>query len=494
MAIPLISTCRVTITLNIRENDAARDEKKTCGFHLTRSKWDPYPWVGYVEHGSIADVAGLKTGDCLLQIDQVDVVGLRVKDIASLIRKESSGSVINLQIWRIEENNNNGEKKQYNGNESGTALAGPLPILMGKFLKAISKIVDILECPVCLETATSPISQCVHGHILCATCRIKTLRCPVCRVRLGRGRCLIADEIQQSIGEAFDNDYNYDREIAFNNKEINNHSNHSLKQKLFGKVSLKSYDEPESHVKKYKTSFFRLFRGGFGRAVSADNLMTSNEKEKCHENDPTRVGFTGLGELTRGNRTKSASTGELCVGNERRSMINDNGQTSKSSVPLTPSWGGSMESISNNNLFLCPLSMQSECRESLTQHRLAEHLGYVHNYRNQMHFYGSNAIIPVSLSSHSYVIYIFHHAEQLFIFQYENGSAWMIGTGVNPMKWILHAWTDNKIKFKLERQVLKINDATHEKFSSHQAHLPSNDHSIDFIHIEIISLQCDGLL
>lgn len=40
--------------------DLARNEKKTCGFHLTRSKWDPYPWVGFVEQGSIADVAGLK--------------------------------------------------------------------------------------------------------------------------------------------------------------------------------------------------------------------------------------------------------------------------------------------------------------------------------------------------------------------------------------------------------------------------------------------------
>jgi len=33
---------------------------KSCGFHLTKSKWDPYPWVGYVENNSPADLAGLK--------------------------------------------------------------------------------------------------------------------------------------------------------------------------------------------------------------------------------------------------------------------------------------------------------------------------------------------------------------------------------------------------------------------------------------------------
>ncbi|XP_063980165.1 uncharacterized protein LOC135164071 [Diachasmimorpha longicaudata] len=494
MAVPLITTCRLTITLNIRGDNPAEDDKKTCGFHLTRSKWDPYPWVGYVEHGSIADVAGLKAGDCLLQIDQVDVVGLRIKDIALLIKKECSGSMINLQIWRNEESNNisnNSRKKQYDGNESGTALAGPLPTLMGKFLKAISKIVDILECPVCLETATSPISQCVHGHILCGPCRTKTLRCPVCRVRLGQGRCLAADEIQQSIGEAFDNDDNYARAVAVN-EEKNDHTNRSLKEKLFGKISRKSYEETQSYVKKNKGPFFKLFKVGFDRAVSADNLMISNEEKKCNESDRARVIFKGVGESARGSRAKSASTSELC-NNRERGMMNDDGETGKLSVPLTPSWGGSMESLSNNNTFLCPLSMQSDCREPLTHDRVAQHLGYVHNYRNQMHFYGNNATIPISSSSRSYTIHVFHYVEQLFIFQYENGVACVIGTGTNPMKWILHAWSFNKKKIELERQVLRINDAAHENLSSHQGHLPDVD-SIDIIRIEIIPVECGELL
>lgn len=37
--------------------------------------------------------------------------------------------------------------------------------------------------------------QCVNGHIVCEKCRWKILKCPTCRVQLGRGRCLIADKI-----------------------------------------------------------------------------------------------------------------------------------------------------------------------------------------------------------------------------------------------------------------------------------------------------------
>lgn len=207
-----------------------------------------------------------RTGDCLLQIDQVDIVGLRVKDIAALIKKElGDGSNINLQIWRsYDEENNTGGK--VDGNQDAAALSGPLPILIRKFIKAVSRIVSILECPVCLETAPSPVSQCVHGHILCASCRTKTLRCPVCRVRLGQGRCLIADEIHRNIKEAFD-----EGKIAVNG------NNSSLREKLFGKRQLKSYDTNGdtkgpihgSEVlkgnpgvkKKYKIPFSRLLRG-----------------------------------------------------------------------------------------------------------------------------------------------------------------------------------------------------------------------------------------
>uniref|UniRef100_A0A0C9R0A4 SINAT5 protein n=1 Tax=Fopius arisanus TaxID=64838 RepID=A0A0C9R0A4_9HYME len=436
-----------------------------------------------------------RTGDCLLQIDQVDIVGLRVQEIASLIRKESSGGVINLQVWRSEGNDSQTRKK-LNGTE-GAALTGPLPILIRKFLKAVSAIVNILECPVCLETAASPISQCVHGHILCSPCRTKTFRCPVCRVRLGQGRCLIADEIQRSIREAFDDDHS---KIPVN-ESVNIPPNHSLKQKLFGVISSKSYDEPENYIKKYKSQFSRLFRGGFDRAVSADNLTINFEnfieKDKS-QTHTAQAAFKRLGELTKADRTKSASTGEL-RDNKRVLKNNESSGELKTSqsgqylnIPMTPSWGGSMESLPSNNLFVCPLFIQSDCREPLTQDRLADHLAIVHNCKNQMHLYVSSATISVSPSTDSNPIFIFHHAGQLFIFQYENGMAWMMGTGETPMKWLLNAWTSDKKEWKLQRQVLRTNDANLQKYSSQQAQLPVD--AIDSIRIEITQLQSEQLL
>lgn len=35
-------------------------EGGSCGFHLTRTKWDPYPWVCGVDDSSPAHAAGLQ--------------------------------------------------------------------------------------------------------------------------------------------------------------------------------------------------------------------------------------------------------------------------------------------------------------------------------------------------------------------------------------------------------------------------------------------------
>lgn len=54
----ILFTCRTLVSLRLSDDE--NHCRKSCGFHLTRSKWDPYPWVGYVEAGSVADHAGLK--------------------------------------------------------------------------------------------------------------------------------------------------------------------------------------------------------------------------------------------------------------------------------------------------------------------------------------------------------------------------------------------------------------------------------------------------
>lgn len=51
-------TGKICVTLeNIIEVKALG---KNYGFHLTKSKWDPYPWINCIDTGSLADTAGLR--------------------------------------------------------------------------------------------------------------------------------------------------------------------------------------------------------------------------------------------------------------------------------------------------------------------------------------------------------------------------------------------------------------------------------------------------
>ena len=59
-----------------------------------------------------------------------------------------------------------------------------------------SKIAGNLECPVCLQIPdTSPVFQCINGHIICCKCRIKLSICPVCRVPFGYSRSLTSEKL-----------------------------------------------------------------------------------------------------------------------------------------------------------------------------------------------------------------------------------------------------------------------------------------------------------
>jgi hypothetical protein len=41
------------------------------GFHLSRSKWDPYPYISRVDSDSFASLAGLREGDCVLEVKKL---------------------------------------------------------------------------------------------------------------------------------------------------------------------------------------------------------------------------------------------------------------------------------------------------------------------------------------------------------------------------------------------------------------------------------------
>lgn len=79
--------------LDIEKND----QTTNCGFHLTRSKWDPYPWVSSVDRNTAAYLAGMKPGDCLLEVNGEDIVGQRISDVADIVK--SNTKQVSLLLW-----------------------------------------------------------------------------------------------------------------------------------------------------------------------------------------------------------------------------------------------------------------------------------------------------------------------------------------------------------------------------------------------------------
>jgi C-terminal processing protease CtpA/Prc len=68
-----------------------------CGFQLTRGKWDPYPWVNSVASDTAADLAGIKPGDCLLEVNGEDILGQRITEVAEIVK--SKPNQVSLLLW-----------------------------------------------------------------------------------------------------------------------------------------------------------------------------------------------------------------------------------------------------------------------------------------------------------------------------------------------------------------------------------------------------------
>lgn len=69
----------------------------SCGFHLSRTQWDPYPWVSGVEAGSAAEAAGLVMGDCVLEVNGEDVLGQRIGEVA--VKVKAKEGYVKLLLW-----------------------------------------------------------------------------------------------------------------------------------------------------------------------------------------------------------------------------------------------------------------------------------------------------------------------------------------------------------------------------------------------------------
>jgi C-terminal processing protease CtpA/Prc len=82
---------------SVRICEVVRSTSSSCGFHLTRSKWDPYPWVSAVDVASAAEAAGLLPGDCVLEVNGEDVLGEKIGEVASKVRAVEDKVV--LLLW-----------------------------------------------------------------------------------------------------------------------------------------------------------------------------------------------------------------------------------------------------------------------------------------------------------------------------------------------------------------------------------------------------------
>ncbi|KAG9129742.1 hypothetical protein Leryth_015450 [Lithospermum erythrorhizon] len=59
---------------------------------------------------------------------------------------------------------------------------------------------DVLDCPVCRESLTTPVFQCENGHVACASCCIKiNNKCPCCAFPIGYNRCRAIEKVIESV-------------------------------------------------------------------------------------------------------------------------------------------------------------------------------------------------------------------------------------------------------------------------------------------------------
>ena len=57
------------------------------------------------------------------------------------------------------------------------------------------ELLQLLECPVCLDHITPPMKQCVKGHLVCNECFPRLPHCPTCRSPMNQERNLAIEQI-----------------------------------------------------------------------------------------------------------------------------------------------------------------------------------------------------------------------------------------------------------------------------------------------------------
>ncbi|CAG4970117.1 unnamed protein product [Colias eurytheme] len=182
------------IVLNLPE-----DEGEGLGFRLTRTLWDPYPWVHDVTSGSRADSAGLTTGDCLLQADGKDLLGLPVGQVAGLIRGNGASHGVSLLVWNCGVDPKDDPELLWS---AGGGSRGE------KSRRALAGVVKALSCCVCAATAANALN-CARSHLYCEGCWTRLERCALCREPLPPkespyAKNLVAEQVFEAIATEYE--------------------------------------------------------------------------------------------------------------------------------------------------------------------------------------------------------------------------------------------------------------------------------------------------
>ncbi|XP_059621152.1 uncharacterized protein LOC132264841 [Phlebotomus argentipes] len=315
----------------------------SCGFHLSRSKWDPYPWVSGVDKESPAEVTGLKVGDCVLEVNSEDVLGMRIAEIANMVK--SRADQVTLLLWST------GLDPQC---APDSLCCGPMPQNLERLSASMSTILAAMECPVCMDTIPPPAIQCQNGHLVCAKCRMRADKCPVCREKYSLGRSLIAEQVFNSLRDAFN---------------LHDEVDGKLREKLFGVKSVKvPFMRTNSHQKPTQSATQKLLAKLMGKATSLDNLSSGRLLLPLTEN-PVNL------------KTKSLSHSEIFVTPETEtvSVIRCPGKLPPTlGTRRPPSCHTSTESVIEivvpklDNSYRCPCG--EECSASLAGAEIRHHV------------------------------------------------------------------------------------------------------------------------
>lgn len=203
------------------------------------------------------------------QVNNQDVLGLRIVEIANIVRLNPEK--VSLLLWTC------GSSTADQCNPE-SLCCGPMPQSLERLSAAMSTILAAMECPICFDTIPPPVIQCQNGHLICAACRRRSERCPVCREKYSPGRSLIAEQIFTSLTDAF-----------------NLPNNEKLRERLFGgkfiRASDLKYINIQSLAQRSHTQKF-LARLMGSRSSSLENLSTirkgiAEEKFKSSKSQST---------------------------------------------------------------------------------------------------------------------------------------------------------------------------------------------------------------